>query len=188
MRKGISYYKSGDYLSAQTAFESDTSTIGLYNLGLTYAKLGKLEQAKIVFEKVLEQDPNNSSALNNIDHLTGAIAELEQMDIETVPPNEDGKRAKNTQNDSPEDLSGGGQEATKKDMEKERKEETQETEMRKGKELDELPEDFESGKGELPKNILLRKVDDDPALFLTKKFRYQVRHKQVTIEKTNHKW
>jgi len=137
---------------------------------------------------VLEQDPSNSSASNNIDHLIGAIAELKQMDIETVSPNEDGKKAENTENDSPEDLSGGGQEATKKDMEKERNEETQETEMRKGKELDELPEDFETGKGELPKNILLRKVDDDPALFLTKKFRYQVRHNQVKAEKTHHKW
>ena len=188
LRKGVAYYKSSDYLSAQTAFESDTTTTGFYNLGLTYAKLGKLEQAKSVFEKVLEQDPSNSSASNNIDHLTGAIAELKQMDIETVSPNEDGKKAENTENDSPEDLSGGGQEATKKDMEKERNEETQETEMRKGKELDELPEDFETGKGELPKNILLRKVDDDPALFLTKKFRYQVRHNQVKAEKTHHKW
>jgi Ca-activated chloride channel family protein len=35
---------------------------------------------------------------------------------------------------------------------------------------------------------LLRKVDDDPALFLTKKFRYQVRSKLVTVEKKNHKW
>ncbi len=188
LRKGVAYYKSGDYLSAQVAFENDTSTTGLYNLGLTYAKLGKLEEAKAVFEKVLEQDPSNTGASNNINHLTGAIAELEQMDIETVSPNEDGKKAKNTQNDSPEDLSGGGQEATKKDMEKERQEETQETDMRKGKELDELPDDFKAGKGELPKNILLRKVDDDPALFLTKKFRYQVRRKLVTVEKTNHKW
>ena len=110
------------------------------------------------------------------------------MDTETVSQNEDGKKAKNSKNDSPEDLSGGGQEATKKDMEKERKEEIQETDVRKGKELDELPDDFKAGKGELPKNILLRKIDDDPALFLTKKFRYQVRHNQVKIEKTNHKW
>ncbi|WP_052158405.1 VWA domain-containing protein [Lacinutrix jangbogonensis] len=187
LRKGIAYYKSGDYLSAERAFENDTTITGLYNLGLTYAKLGKLEQAKIMFEKVLEQDPNNSNASNNIDHLTGAIAELEQMDIETVS-NEEGNKAENSQNDSPEDLSGGGQEATKKDMEKERKEETQETDVRKGKELDELPDDFKSGNGELPKNILLRKVDDDPALFLTKKFSYQVRKKQVVTEKTIHKW
>ena len=188
LRKGVAYYKSGDYLSAETAFESDTTTTGLYNLGLTYAKLGKLEQAKAMFEKVLEQDPSNNNALNNIDHLSGAIAELKQMDTETVSQNEDGKKAKNSKNDSPEDLSGGGQEATKKDMEKERKEEIQETDVRKGKELDELPDDFKAGKGELPKNILLRKIDDDPALFLTKKFRYQVRHNQVKIEKTNHKW
>ncbi len=188
LRKGAAYYKAGDYLSAQTAFERDTTTTGLYNLGLTYAKLGKLEQAQEVFEKVLELDPTNTNASNSMKYLSGAIAEQKEMNVEKVGDDEGGKQAKNTQNDSPEDLSGGGQEATKKDMEKERKEETQETDMRKGKELDELPDDFKPGKGELPKNILLRKVDDDPALFLTKKFRYQVRHKQVTIEKNSHKW
>ncbi len=187
LRKGIAYYKSGDYLSAQTAFENDTTTTGLYNLGLTYAKLGKLEDARAVFEKVLALDPTNTNASNSVKYLSGAIAEQKEMNVEKVD-NDDGKKAKNTQNDSPEDLSGGGQEATKKDMEKERQEETQETETRRGKELDELPDDFKPGQGELPKNILLRKVDDDPALFLAKKFRYQVRHKQVTIEKNSHKW
>jgi len=54
--------------------------------------------------------------------------------------------------------------------------------------LDELPDDFKSGQGELPKNILMRKVDDDPALFLTKKFRYQIKKKQVDVEITSKKW
>ncbi|MCO4820667.1 MAG: magnesium chelatase, partial [Flavobacteriaceae bacterium] len=67
-------------------------------------------------------------------------------------------------------------------------EEETETDMRKGKELDELPEDFQSGSGEIPKNILMRKVDDDPSLFLTKKFRYQIKKKQVTAEKTQTDW
>ena len=85
-------------------------------------------------------------------------------------------------------MSGGGQEATKKDMEKERLEETTETDKRKGKELEELPEDFEAGKGELPKNILMRKVDDDPALFLTRKFKYQVKKGLVEVQKTDQQW
>jgi Ca-activated chloride channel family protein len=109
--------------------------------------------------------------------------EPEQASLEDLE-----KRAQNEQNKSPEDLSGGGQEATEKDMQKKRLEETVETDQRKGKELDELPDDFESGKGEIPKNILMRKVDDDPALFLTKKFKYQVKKKLVEVEKTAHPW
>ena len=188
MHKGVAYFKAGDFLSAETAFAQDSSTTGLYNLGLTYAKLGKLDEAKIVFEKVLERDPNNTNAANNLDHITGAIAELGELAPEEVGLNTQKDRAKNERNKSPEDLSGGGQEATEKQMQKERLEETVETDQRKGKELDELPDDFESGNGEIPKNILMRKVDDDPALFLTKKFKYQVKKKLVEVEKTIHPW
>ncbi len=188
MHKGVAYYKTGDFLSAKIAFEQDTTTSGLYNLGLTYAKLGELDRSQEIFEKVLQRDPNNENASSNLQRIISAKAELDSMKPEEAALNEEGKRAKNKQNDSQEDLSGGGQKATKKDMEKERKEETVETGKRKGKELDELPDNFKSGKGEIPKNILMRKVDDDPALFLTKKFRYQINKKQVKAEKTNDPW
>ena len=85
-------------------------------------------------------------------------------------------------------MSGGGQEATKKDMEKERLEETVNTDVRKGKELDEVPEDFETGKQNESQKILMRKVDDDPALFLQRKFRYQVKKEQIKPQNTSEKW
>ena len=188
VRKGVAYFKAGDYISARIAFERDSTNMGLYNLGLTYAKLGELEKSREIFEQVLKRDPSNKNASSNLQHIITAIFELGELKPEDVALNEDGERAKNEKNDSPEDLSGGGQEATEKDMQKERKEETVETEKRKGKELDELPEDFKSGQGELPKNILMRKVDDDPALFLTKKFRYQIKKKQVDVKTTSKKW
>ena len=188
VRKGVAYFKAGDYISARIAFERDSTNMGLYNLGLTYAKLGELEKSREIFEQVLKRDPSNKNASSNLQHIITAISELGELKPEDVALNEDGERAKNEKNDSPEDLSGGGQEATEKDMQKERKEETVETEKRKGKELDELPEDFKSGQGELPKNILMRKVDDDPALFLTKKFRYQIKKKQVDVKTTSKKW
>ncbi len=188
LRKGVAYFKAGDFLSAETAFKTDSTATGLYNLGLTYAQLGKLDQALAVFEQVVNSDPDNKEAANNLKQISGAIAQLDEADLEQMGSEQDKQAAKNKQNDSPEDLSGGGQEATKEDMAKERLEETQETEMRKGKELDELPDDFKGGTGDLPKNILLRKVDDDPALFLTKKFKYQVRKKLVIVEKTTNKW
>jgi len=188
VRKGVAYFKAGDYISARTAFEQDSTNMGLYNLGLTYAKLGELEKSREIFEQVLKRDPSNKNASSNLQHIITAISKLGDLKPEDVALNDDGERAKNEKNDSPEDLSGGGQEATEKDMQKERKEETVETDKRKGKELDELPEDFKSGQGELPKNILMRKVDDDPALFLTKKFRYQIKKKLVEVEATTKKW
>jgi Ca-activated chloride channel family protein len=188
MRKGVAYFKAGDFLSAQTAFAKDTTVSGMYNLGLTYAKLGKLTESQAIFENIVERDPSNENANSNLKKITLAIEQLNALKPEEVALNEEKQNAKNEQNKSPEDLSGGGQEATKKDMEKERKEETSETEQRKGKELDELPDDFKSSSGELPKNILMRKVDDDPALFLTKKFRYQIKKKLVEVKKPTSKW
>ena len=73
-------------------------------------------------------------------------------------------------------------------MEKERLEETVNTDIRKGKELDEVPDNFESGKQESIQKVLIRKVDDDPALFLQRKFRYQVKKEGVKPVKNLDKW
>ena len=188
MRKGVAYYKAGDYLSAQSAFEKDTSINGLNNLALTYAKLGKLDKSKEIFELLLEKDPNNKSLNSNLQQINLAQTAIDSLGLVENEFIEESIKAENSQNDSPEDLSGGGQEAKKKDMEKERKEETVETEKRKGKELDELPDDFKAGKGEIPNNILMRKVDDDPSIFLRKKMNYQVKKGQVEVLETINKW
>ena len=80
-----------------------------------------------------------------------------------------------------EDLSGGGQEASEEDMEKERREETAVTDIRKVKELDEVPDDI--GEDDMPRQdntkVLMQKIDDDPTLFLKRKFRYQVKKQNL---------
>ncbi len=73
-------------------------------------------------------------------------------------------------------------------MEQERKEETVNTDVRKGKELDELPDDIEFGKQENSQNILMRKVDDDPALFLKRKFAHQVKTKNLQPKNNGKEW
>lgn len=189
IHKGVSYYKAGDYLSAEAAFIKDTtSLIAKYNLGLTYAKLGKLEESKKIFEEVIDSDENFSDVKNNLEQIENLIAASDSLKPEEVSIEENKPRAKNKQNTSPEDLGGGGQKATEKDMQKERLEEEQDTGIRKGKELDEIPENMTFGKEKRPQNILMRKVDDDPALFLTRKFSYQINHKQVKADQTHKTW
>ncbi|MDW5287651.1 VWA domain-containing protein [Formosa sp. PL04] len=188
LRQGVAYYKGGDYTKARQAFEKDATPNGQYNLGLTYAKLGNLEKAQAIFTTLVANDPDMEQAKKNLQNINEVMAGVDEMSAEESKVGEEKPNAKNEQNKSPEDLSGGGQKATKKDMEKERLEETVETGKRKGKELDELPDDFKSGKGTIPKNILMRKVDDDPALFLTRKFKYQVKKQQVEVEKTQTTW
>lgn len=102
-------------------------------MGLTYAKLGKLDQSQAVFEQVLQKDPDNTKTNANLKQITTAIEELKAMAPEPADLNEDQQKAKNKRNDSMEDLSGGGQEATKEDMKKERREEVAQAGKKKQK-------------------------------------------------------
>ena len=75
-----------------------------------------------------------------------------------------------------------------KDREKERLEETVNTDVRKGKELEEVPENFQAGKQDKSQKVLMRKVDDDPSLFLQRKFKYQVKKNGVKPLKDSDSW
>lgn len=189
LRKGVAYYKAGNYEEAIVAFKKDTTAMGAYNLGLSHYKNGDFAAAEMAFGKAIELDPDNELAKENLKASQQIMEgqEAASMD-EAQEAAKEKPTAENEQNKSPEDLGGGGQEATKEDMEKERLEETTTTDMRKGKELDEVPEDFESGKPDNSQKVLMRKVDDDPALFLKRKFRYQVKKDGIKPLKNLERW
>ncbi|GAB1308729.1 VWA domain-containing protein [Urechidicola sp. KH5] len=180
LRKGIAYYKAKNYGAAIAAFEKDTTALGAYNLGIAYMANGNYTMAQQAFKDAVELDPDLAQDTNKnqqlATQLTDAQNEVNPEDAEEAP--EQGP-ANNKQNDSMEDLSGGGQEATEEDMKKERLEETVTTDMRKGKELDEVPDDIQGGQQQNNQKVLLRKIDDDPALFLQRKFKYQVKQQQL---------
>lgn len=189
MRKGVAYFKSGDFESAIKAFNEDTTVMGAYNLGLAYFNNGDTLAAQLAFAQATEMDPTNEAAKKNqqlIAQLTGGTSEVDPKEAEES--RETGP-AKNEQNKSMEDLSGGGQEATKKDMEEKRQEETVNTDIRKGKELDEVPDDLENNTPRSDQSkVLMRKVDDDPTLFLKRKFEYQVKQKNMKPKSDAKKW
>ena len=93
------------------------------------------------------------------------------------------KMAENIKNHDPEHWSGGGQEAIEEAMKKERKEESVNTEIRKGKELEEVLEGFEIREQDYSQKIIMRKVDDDASLLLKRKFRHQFKTKNIKPKK-----
>ena len=188
MHRGIAYYKSGNYKDAIRAFNQDTSAMGAYNLGLAYYKSGDYEAAGLAFGMAVEMNPAVGDAGKNQMLMEQLIAGTEEVKPEEAEESAAAGQAQNTENKDMEDLSGGGQEATKEDMEKERKEENANTDIRKGKELDEVPENFETGKQDESQKVLMRKVDDDPALFLKRKFAHQVKTKGIKPENEGKKW
>jgi len=177
LRKGIASFKANNFEEAIRYFNEDTTAMGHYNLGLAYYKSGDLVSAQLAFQEAIELDPSLREAQDFNDQILKTLPDGQNLDPEDATEAEANNRAQNKQNNSMEDLSGGGQEATEEDMEKERQEETAVTDIRKGKELDEVPDDI--GENEMPRQdnskVLMEKIDDDPSLFLKRKFRYQVK-------------
>jgi Ca-activated chloride channel family protein len=191
LHKGVAYFKSGNFGEAINYFSKDTTAEGAYNLGLAYLKNGDYAAAELAFGKAVEMDPEMESARKSKDAVTQLMAGSNEASLEEVQEAqeaEEKQKAQNEQNTSPEDLSGGGQEATEKDMEKERLEETVATDIMKGKELEEVPEDFEMGKADESQKVLMRKVDDDPSLFLKRKFAHQVKTKNIQPNNDGKEW
>jgi len=188
LRRGVAYFKVGNYEEAIEAFEMDTTANGAYNLGLAYYKNGDLAAAELAFGKAVELNPDLKDAQENQSMLQNMIAGTDEVDPEEAQEANSEGPQKNIENKDMEDLGGGGQEATEEDMEKERKEETVTTDMRKGKELDEVPEDFEAGSQDNSQKVLMRKVDDDPALFLKRKFAFQAKKYGLNPPKGSEKW
>lgn len=188
MRKGVAYYKAGDYESAIAAFNQDTSAQATYNLGLAYYKNGDYAAAQMAFGEAAEKNPDLKNASKNQKLAQQMLGGENETDPEEAKEKKEDGEAENEENKDMEDLGGGGQEATEKDMQKERKEESVDTDVRKAKELEEVPDNFEAGEGDNSQKVLMRKVDDDPSLFLKRKFKHQVKVKGIKPKKGLKMW
>lgn len=190
LRKGVAYYKSGQMEKAIESFAEDTSALGKYNLGLAYASTGNFSAAEIAFAEAMTLDPQLEDARSAKSQMQSMLYEQEEADpsyAEESPSEEEA--AENIQNQDMEDLGGGGQEATEEDMKKERKEETVSTDIRKGKELEEVPDDIDNSS--LPTDqskILLQRPETDPSTFLKKKFKYQIKKNNIKEDPDANPW
>jgi len=51
-----------------------------------------------------------------------------------------------------------------------------------------VPDNFEAGRQDESQKVLMRKVDDDPALFLKRKFAHQAKTKNLKPKNDNKPW
>ncbi len=186
MRKGIAHYKAGNYEQAITLFSQDSTAEGAYNLGLAYFKTGEYRAAQLAFNAAVEKNPDFEMAVLNKKNIAQFLSEEESISSDNIEEYSEEKKKDNIENLG-EDLSGGGQEATEEDMKKERKEESVSSDMHGGKELEDMPNDMEIS-AKRGSKILMRKVDDDPAIFLERKFRYQVKKYHIKPSANVKRW
>ncbi len=189
MHKGVAAFKAGQFEDAIESFKQDTTAHGAYNLGLAYLNNGDTVAAFQAFGYATEKDPKLQTAIEAKQQLSSLMDGINEVNPEEVQKEQAEQTAENIENKDPEDLGGGGQEATKKDMEKQRKEETVATDMRKAKEMDEVPDDLQASiQKQDNSKILMRKVDDDPSLFLKKKFLFHVKQNHIKPKTDGKKW
>lgn len=186
LRKGVAFYKSGDFDQAISAFRQDTTAQGAYNLGLAFYQNGDFESAELAFGKAIELDPGMEKARANQSQVANLIPGKEEVSMEEAVEAQKSKpKSDNIKNDGMEDMGGGGQEATEEQMNDGRQEEEVATDTRTAKELDEVPDELQLTDDDQGGKVLMRKVDDDPALFLTKKFLFQLKTGQVKPRKND---
>ncbi len=72
--RGVAEYRGGRYQRARGAFYGEKSTLALYNLGTTHARLQEWTAAAATLETVLRLDPNHVDAKHNLAIALQAIA------------------------------------------------------------------------------------------------------------------
>ena len=194
-QRGTAAYRQGDYESAVEAFSTQQGANGKYNQGNALALLGRYQEALNAYDEALKLEPNMEDAKLN----RAEVEKLMQQQQEQEEQKQDQKQESDTEeqkkedeekkSDSGEEEQQGEQEPS--DEQKEGKPEEQESEESTPSEEEkaqqepaEAEESDEKGEDEAEAESLsqeeqqaieqwLRRIPDDPAGLLRRKFKYQ---------------
>lgn len=81
--RGVAEYRAGRYERALGDFYSEKSTLALYNLGTTHARMQEWTHAAAILDQILRLDPNHADAKHNLDIALKAIAQARSKSAES---------------------------------------------------------------------------------------------------------
>ncbi len=113
-RKGVAYYRAGDYKAAEAMFQQsmeqgdgdESGGSRAYNLGNSLFQQGRLQEAVEAYQQVLEQEPGHEDARYNM-RLAEALLRAQPNqpqqggDGQQAPP-QDGQRGEGEEQDAPQ--------------------------------------------------------------------------------------
>jgi Ca-activated chloride channel homolog len=189
--KGYAYAEAGEMEKAIQAYGYETNASGFYNLGVLYARTGDADAAREAFRTALELDPDMVPARENLERVDQVLDSLFMVGKRETGATEDDIK-------TPEKFEEPGKIA-------ENQEQAQDSEQKfegKGdvreignKEVDESTIDFFNTGGEPApfdsqgaQQSLLRQVEEDPSLFLRRKFAYQLKNRTKKPETGEESW
>lgn len=179
IHKGVALFRSGNYDAAAFAFEQDSSSISLYNLSLSYTKLGRYDDALKAVEQAIASDPTNQEfkeMLNQTEQLIMVVDSLNINNEEIITLNQEEKpkgELKERDASGPDEKLSADNETDELPEDGDRLTDEVDSGIRKAEEMEEVPDDFESGSSSMPNNVMLREISEDPAVFLKRRFKFQ---------------
>lgn len=187
--KGYAWAEAGELEKAAEAYSMETNAPGFYNLGVIYARMGDAEAARAAFNAALELDPEMEVAEENLERIDQVLDSLG-----LIGPEESEDDQKNQPKDfvDPGKISEDQEQAQKSDETHKGKGDVTELGTR---EVDETTIDFFDTGGEPApfdqqgaRQSLLRQVEEDPSIFLRRKFAYQLRNRTQKPEAREESW
>ena len=194
--KAAAQHKAGQFEQAIETLQDDQSATGLYNKGNALAQSGQLQEAIDTYEKSLEINPNSEDAKYNKEQVEKELEkQKQQQQGDNNQQSEQDDKEKDEQGDSSEQS--GEQDKKQQDSDAEESEQQQSEENSDTEESDEdesqqqqqqqqqaeetevedEPEDVakpsEYDESEQANEQWLKRIPDDPAGLLKRKFKYQ---------------
>lgn len=195
--KAAARYKAGEYDKALESLKSSKSASSAYNQGNALAQAGQLEQAIKAYEQALVINPNDSDAKHNKDVVEKALEQKQQKDEQQQSKDDSQQNNEGEQGEKPEQ-----QEQDKNEDKPEQKPEQKPSEQAPSEEKqpqdkteEKQPEaEQQPAQAEQPNNAdkepvpepvepsteqqqaneqWLKRIPDDPAGLLKRKFKYQ---------------
>jgi Ca-activated chloride channel family protein len=175
---GEAWYRSGEFESAEEAWEKTTSADAHYNRGNALAHMGELDAAIQAYDRALALEPNMTDAIKN-----KAIVEQMKEQEEQQQQEQQGDQGESSDSESSGEQQQGedsqeSQSESEESQESEQEGSEQESEQQEGESQDqgEPQMDYAEAWSEEDAQAMeqwLRRIPDDPGGLLRRKFRNQ---------------
>lgn len=198
--KAAAQYKAGQLDQAIETLQHDESATGLYNKGNALAQSGQLQEALTAYEKSLEINPDNEDAKYNREQVEKQLEkQKQQQQQQQSDENQQSEQDESEQDDKEKDEQGDSSEQSGEQDKKEQDPDAEQSEQQQSEESaapdekeepneaesqqqeqqaeetesEDVAEPSEYDESEQANEQWLKRIPDDPAGLLKRKFKYQ---------------
>lgn len=214
--KGSAQYRSGDFNGAIKTLKQTDDVESLYNMGNALARTGNYQEAISVYDKVLKRDPDHKDAKFNRELLEKELEKQQQNQQQQTDKKGEDKNQQNKQDQKPNQQRQADNRSQDKDQQ-ENSDNTRQQADREQREKDQQQQDVQQQQARQQQNNddqakqnqqqrmaktdmktpdedqqaleqWLRRIPDDPAGLLRRKFRYQYQQRDNNIQPSGKTW